>query len=165
MSCGAPDYQVLKDQVADFVQIRDQIKASQRSVRRNLLIAGFIALVVGRTNLVPSKIETLGVTFDKVKQENFRYILGLVVIYFVFSFTKEIFLEVRNYWKHERAASFLGKYMGAHHIPRSIPGLPMEFTLTGFLRVFVDYVIPYYVAVLGLGACYRLFPDIFFIFL
>jgi membrane-bound ClpP family serine protease len=94
-----------------------------------LLISGFVALVVGRTNLVPSKVETLGVTFNTTQQANFRYLVGAVVVYFVLLFSKEILLELANSKKYYAAVKGVEAYRASYQIG---PELPKEWELNNF---------------------------------
>jgi hypothetical protein len=104
------NYGVLKDDAAQFARLRDAIQERQIKNRRNLLLSGMLALIVGRSNLVPAKIEALGISFDKTEQTNFRYIFGAAVIYFTLVFTQQLIKETLMSTRYNETMNKIGRY-------------------------------------------------------
>src|SRR5439155_3641993 len=57
-----------------------------RKERRSLLGVGVIAILVGKTGLVPAKIENLGVTFTAPEREALLWVLMTIVVYYALAF-------------------------------------------------------------------------------
>jgi len=161
-------YSFLKDEMDRLQKRHDGFIEKQNKVRRNLLISGFLALIVGRTNLVPSKIDALGVSFDTSQQQNFRFIIAAVVIYFLFVFIYQMlsikfydarynvsFRELRSVarWLMEAGAE------GADDMLRLSYRYGQAANLLGPI---VEVYIPLLVALLGIGAIFNVFPKGFF---
>jgi hypothetical protein len=162
-------YAFLKDELDRTQKAHDGLSENQGKVRRNLLISGFLALIVGRTNLVPSKIDALGVSFDTAQQQNFRFIIGAVVIYFLFVFIYQM-LRI-TFYDSRRNASFrelrevsqtlmeAGADMRTHEMLR---GSYRYARAANLLGPFVEVYLPVFVALLGFGAIFNIFPKGFF---
>ena len=57
-----------------------------RKERRNVLAASVIGILIGATNLVPTKLATLGLTFEVAEQRIFLFVVAGVQLYFLLSF-------------------------------------------------------------------------------
>jgi hypothetical protein len=64
----------------------DPLAEVTRKERRLLLGVSIIAVAIVKTGLLPSKIESLGVQFDKTNQQALLSILAWVTLYFLVAF-------------------------------------------------------------------------------
>jgi hypothetical protein len=65
---------------ANYAAISADAWKQRESARKYLMISGLVGLVVGQLNLVPRKIESLGISFDLSEQANFRYLIIAVIV-------------------------------------------------------------------------------------
>lgn len=157
-------YDIIKQDVEAVLKNRDVIIERQIKTRRNLLVSGLLALVIGRTDLVPAKIDALGISFSSVQQTNFRYIVAAVVVYFALVFTYQL-LRVQFYEVLYRRYSLdlsdaqLRMFSEQSRNNYRFGSLRFFRGCSIALGRFVEIVIPYLVAVMGVGAVFRAIPD------
>ena len=73
---------------------KDPLSELTRKARRNLLLTGFISIVVAKAHLVPKKIAVLGLEFSDPQQEVFLYTLAGLMIYFLAQFSAYLLSDV-----------------------------------------------------------------------
>ncbi len=66
--------------------LRDPLSDVARKERRSLLGVSVIAILVGKTGLVPAKIENLGVTFTAPERTALLWVFMMVVVYYTLAF-------------------------------------------------------------------------------
>jgi hypothetical protein len=66
--------------------IKDPLSEETRKSRKLLLAFSFIGIAIVHTGFIPTKIESMGIKFEKVDQDNILFLLGIVVSYFLLSF-------------------------------------------------------------------------------
>jgi hypothetical protein len=126
--------------------------------RRNLLIVAVVAIVVGQTNLVPAKIETLGISFDAVQQANFRYVVGGVLVYFLLLFTQHVLATLEAAIKsHEMSIVIASTGRFKNDVRRAMT----KWKSIGVVDALLDVVLPYVVGVAGLAALFHWLPKSF----
>jgi hypothetical protein len=155
-------YGILKEDIDFFNKNRDQLKEQLQKTRRNLLATSLLALVVGRTNLVPVKINALGISFNSVQQTYFRFILAAVVIYFLFVFTHQLFrLSFYDslYSGTNRAISEARERLGRREDGYNGARIFYLGKISRSLGQLVEILIPYFVALLGIGSVFKLLPN------
>jgi hypothetical protein len=158
-------YGLLKEELDYFIKTRDQLADRQAKTRRNLLITGLLALVIGRTNLVPSKIDALGISFDSVQQANFRFIVAAVVIYFLFVFTYQKAQQAFYDAVHKVQIRMVGEMRDriARQVHRYSPRVDFWRNLSNSLGPIVETGIPYILALLGIGSVFKMLPNAFYL--
>ena len=77
------------------VLLHDPLSEVTRRERRMLLACTLLGVGVVKTGLVPTKIEALGVEFDKTNQQALLFLLALVVGYFL---PRSSFMLRRTFW-------------------------------------------------------------------
>jgi len=68
------------------VLLRDPLAENTRRERTRLLLSSVGALVVAKAGIIPTKIESLGVTFTASNQRAIVVLFGVVVAYFLLAF-------------------------------------------------------------------------------
>jgi hypothetical protein len=169
-------FELLKIKLDQYTRLFQDLSKRVEVAKRNLLLVGFAGLIVGQTNLVPSKIESLGIAFDKVEQANFRYIIFALIAYFLLSFRSlnqllaksiEDFEEVTNLaedYKREWMGEKLENIRHKEH-PKRLRALRNLYNSliderSTTLYVFIDLYLPYTVGVLGLLSILHLLPKL-----
>jgi hypothetical protein len=175
-------FELFKIKLDQYVRLFQDLSKRVEAAKRNLLIVGFAGLIVGQTNLVPSKIESLGIAFDRVEQANFRYIIFALIAYFLLSFRSLNQLLAKS-MEDFKEVSKLGddyerEWMGMAHEEmehllqhaervrskrfRALRGLfdSLIDERSTSLFVFIDLYLPYTVGVLGLLSILHLLPKV-----
>ncbi|MDO8293880.1 MAG: hypothetical protein Q7T29_13625 [Gallionella sp.] len=73
---------------------KDPLSDLTRKARRNLLLTGFVSIVVAKAHLVPKKIALLGIEFSEPQQEVFFYTLAGLMVYFIAQFSAYLLSDV-----------------------------------------------------------------------
>jgi len=76
----------MPEQPAKDLLLGDPLDSVTRKERRLLLGVSVLAIAIVKTGLIPTKIEALGVEFDKSNQQALLKILVLVTLYFFSAF-------------------------------------------------------------------------------
>ena len=76
----------MPEQPAKDLLLADPLSEVTRKERRMLLGVSMLAVALVKTGLVPTKIEALGVEFDKSNQQALLSILAVVTLYFLAAF-------------------------------------------------------------------------------
>ncbi len=66
--------------------LRDPLGEVARKERRSLLGISAVAILVGRTGLVPEKIENFGITFTRPERKALLWVFLAVVLYYAVAF-------------------------------------------------------------------------------
>jgi hypothetical protein len=130
------------------------------NVRKYLLISGMIGLIVGQTNLVPKKIESLGISFDLGEQASFRYLIIAVIVYFSVQFAQ----LMANRWN---LSLRYGTFVTGPEMPKGLVG-PVasakyrvslyKWIWLHLLNLFMEAIIPYLVGIVGILALLHVLP-------
>jgi hypothetical protein len=152
--------ELVKDQGTGYSAFRQEFDKKFEKTKRNLLLAGVIGLVVGQTNLVPSKIDSLGISFDQVQQANFRYVLAAVIAYFLFTFSHLLQTRRDREQRHSRTIAYLDDAQDpAVRELRSMIKAGARPSQTAFAFDLVsDVILPYFVGAIGLAGIFHLLP-------
>lgn len=73
---------------------KDPLSDLTRKARRNLLLTGFVSIVVAKAHLVPKKIALLGIEFSEPQQDIFFYTLAGLMVYFIAQFSAYLLSDV-----------------------------------------------------------------------
>ena len=73
---------------------KDPLGEITRKARRNLLLTGFVSIVVAKAHIIPKKIAVLGLEFSEPQQEVFLYTLAGLTIYFLAQFSAYLLSDV-----------------------------------------------------------------------
>jgi hypothetical protein len=73
---------------------KDPLSDLTRKARRNVLLTGFVSIVVAKAHLVPKKIALLGIEFSEPQQEVFFYTLAGLMVYFIAQFSAYLLSDV-----------------------------------------------------------------------
>jgi hypothetical protein len=66
--------------------LKDPLSEVTRKERLYLLASSILGIIIVKTGLIPTRITTLGITFEKANQDSLVFVLGLVVLYFLVTF-------------------------------------------------------------------------------
>ena len=75
-------------------RLRDPLNETTRKVRRNLMAASVIGVVITKVGLVPSKISAFGVEFTSANQQALMSLLAAAIAYFAISFIVYVYSEL-----------------------------------------------------------------------
>jgi hypothetical protein len=75
-------------------RLREPISEDTRKIRRELLIASMIGIVIAYADLVPTKIEALGINLTPANQASFRYVIAGVILYLTVAFLIYVSSEI-----------------------------------------------------------------------
>ncbi|NWO06545.1 MAG: hypothetical protein HLX50_12925 [Alteromonadaceae bacterium] len=79
-------------------RLREPLVETTRKVRRNLMTASVIGVVLTKVGLVPSKISAFGVEFTSSNQRALMIVLAAAIAYFAVSFMVYVYSELTA-WK------------------------------------------------------------------
>ena len=79
------------------VMLRDPLGEVARKERRSLLGISAIAILVGRTGLVPAKIENFGISFSSPERKALLWVFLAVVLYYTLAFIVYAFSDFLSY--------------------------------------------------------------------
>jgi hypothetical protein len=83
-------------------QERDSLGDIARRERKGLLAASLVALATSWGDLIPNKIEALGLTVEELDPDKLLLLLALVVIYFVAAFSLYAYADYSSYKVRDR---------------------------------------------------------------
>ena len=75
-------------------RLREPLNETTRKVRRNLMAASVIGVVLTKVGLVPSKISAFGVEFTSANQQALMTLLAAAIGYFAISFLVYVYSEL-----------------------------------------------------------------------
>jgi len=75
-------------------RLREPLNETTRKVRRNLMAASVIGVVITKVGLVPSKISAFGVEFTSANQQALMMLLTIAILYFAINFMIYFFSEL-----------------------------------------------------------------------
>ena len=75
-------------------RLREPISDNTRKIRRELLVASTIGIVIVHAGLVPTRIDALGITLTESNQASFRYVVAGVVLYLTVAFLVYVSSEI-----------------------------------------------------------------------
>ena len=75
-------------------RLREPLNETTRKVRRNLMAASVIGVVLTKVGLVPSKITAFGVEFTSANQQALMTLLAAAIGYFAISFLVYVYSEL-----------------------------------------------------------------------
>jgi hypothetical protein len=146
------------------LRLRDPLSEVTRKERKFLLGVSVVGIVIAQTGLVPSKITTLGIEFDKADQRALLIVFGWVVAYFLVAFIiyaasdlmavgAAIRRSMHNWYLKDLAASDEERKRQFEALSRYYSPLwaATALRIMFFQRAIVEFVIP--VAV-GIYACF-----------
>lgn len=141
---------------------RDLLSPTTRRDRRSLLAVSLASLVVTELRLIPTRIESLGLTFTVDEQRGGLVLLSLVSVYFLLAFLASAGHDGLEAWRTTRAAAVVNEALTrrlqeakvrnphAWH-PLLWPG--RWLMVTSGVRWFLDFAFP---VLLGAFALVRL---------
>ena len=110
---------------------RDPLHETTRRLRRNLLIATSIGLVMAVGDVQPSKISFLGVTFDAESQNSIPLLVSFIIAYMILAFSIYVRSDVISVWLCSSEE-------------------PVEVKASVILRVFFETVVPVGIAAVSI---------------
>ncbi|KPZ60350.1 hypothetical protein [Pseudoalteromonas sp. P1-7a] len=75
-------------------RLREPLNETTRKVRRNLMAASVIGVVITKVGLVPTKISAFGVEFTSSNQQALMLLLAAAIAYFAISFLVYVYSEL-----------------------------------------------------------------------
>lgn len=129
-------------------RLEDVLSVSTRGKRRLLLVTSTISLVIIILRLSPTKIEALGIAFEKANQRDLLTLLALVNAYALMGFLLYAWADIQLQARIQRNAN-------TGYINEFVRGKASRAeSLNYFLRYAFDFLVP-----LGYGvyALYRLY--------
>lgn len=88
----------LQSKIAEYEEkLREPFCALTRNTRRNLMISSFATSVIALTGMIPTKIETLGISLETVPHQIFLAVLALIVLYNAISFFFYATVDAQRY--------------------------------------------------------------------
>ena len=149
-----------------FDKLREPLHETTRKVRRNLLAASVIGVVVTDVGLIPEKISAFGIEISYSNQQALIILLAVAISYFLISFLVYIKSEL-SAWQVLLASKDLEevkeKIDGAETVIFGTVGTERIDTQTKFLskqthsvflgRLFIEVVIP---VTFAIYSCYSL---------
>jgi hypothetical protein len=135
----------------------DPFSDSTRRVRRNLLVASFVAIALSVGGLTPQSINALGIEFGAVELTRLFWLLGSIVVFELVSFVACAVPEFQT-WRldieHRRAELFRRvepprpAYQAESDTGRRVGlALQIEWAKWAHIRLAVDVALP-----VGIGA-------------
>jgi hypothetical protein len=128
--------------------LRDPLSDVGRKERRSLLAVAMVAILVGKTGLVPEKIENLGITFTAPERAALLWVFMAVVGYYTLAF---LFYSMADFLNYLHAV-----YLGRQEIHRqslAAAGEPEAWRMIGLvwpvsvIRGIFDFGVPLVVAI------------------
>lgn len=146
------------------VMLRDPLSEVTRKERRSLLGISAIAILVGRTGLVPAKIENFGISFAAPERQALLWVFFAVVLYYTVAFILYAMSDFLIYryavhqgrvalrkQREERSAASIAI---TSEPPDDLPDTP--WSLVGYVtsasvgRGIFDFMIPLVIAVVAM---------------
>ena len=149
-----------------FNKLREPLHETTRKVRRNLLAASVIGVVVTDVGLIPKKISVFGIEFSYSNQQALITLLAVAIGYFLISFLVyvkselsawQVFLaskdleEVKE--KIDRAETVIFGTVGTERIDTQTKFLSKQTHSVFLGRLFIEAVIP---VAFAIYSCYSL---------
>ncbi|QIR07674.1 hypothetical protein [Salinivibrio costicola] len=75
-------------------RLREPLNETTRKVRRNLMAASVVGIVLTKVGLVPTKISAFGVEFSSSNQQALMLLLASAICYFTVSFIVYVYSEL-----------------------------------------------------------------------
>ncbi|WP_155522576.1 hypothetical protein [Salinivibrio sp. HTSP] len=75
-------------------RLREPLNETTRKVRRNLMAASVVGIVLTKVGLVPTKISAFGVEFSSSNQQALMLLLASAICYFMVSFIVYVYSEL-----------------------------------------------------------------------
>ena len=151
------------------VMLRDPLGEVARKERRSLLGISAIAILVGRTGLVPVKIENFGISFSAPERQALLWVFFAVVLYYTAAFIVYAMSDFLSYFyavhqgseelKKQREPPTSANLFGAVPAgPTKPPWVATPWPLVGYVtwasvgRGIFDFIIPLIVAGVAMGS-------------
>ena len=145
--------------------LADPLSPISRAERRNLLLAGTLAILISHVNLVPARITALGLEFAPPAQASFLVVTALVVGYFMFAFATyaiaDLFVWRKRYYDYlaaverESRSWTMEDQMVHDEIHASLPSIDWYYqwspTVSNF-RMLFEFVLPLLVGAYSVSA-------------
>ena len=68
------------------ILLQDPLSRVTRQERTRLLLSSFVAVVIAKAGIIPTKIESIGVEFSSSNRASIVVLAGVVVAYFLLAF-------------------------------------------------------------------------------
>ena len=133
--------------------LRDPLGEVARKERRSLLGISAVAILVGRTGLVPEKIENFGITFTRPERKALLWVFLAVVLYYAVAFIVYSLSDFLSYLYavHQGRAAIKNQETDAVKLMGESPWRIVRFvTPASTMRGVFDFVIPLVVAVVAM---------------
>jgi hypothetical protein len=143
---------------ADY--LGDPLNLVSRKVRRDLLAASSIGILISIAGLVPTRISALGVDLSLPQQRGFALVMALVVLYFLAAFVtyglSDFFLWRKQYQDYlERVERFgdnldLSDHEAYEEMNRRLPDIGWLYQWSkpvAFARVAFEFALPLLVGI------------------
>jgi hypothetical protein len=123
---------------------RDPFSEVTRKERRALLALSILGILIGRTGMMPTKIESVGITINADQHAVALYLLVGVIVYFLFVFLCYSVLDYITTWEARAAdrENRLSEQMKTGHVMLPHPRTPALLILTRRFRYLLDFWLP-----------------------
>ena len=75
-------------------RLREPLNETTRKVRRNLLAASVVGVILSKVGLIPSKFSAFGIEFSESNQDALMSLLVFVILYFSITFLAYVYSEL-----------------------------------------------------------------------
>jgi hypothetical protein len=137
-------------------RLREPLNETTRKVRRNLMAASVIGVVLTKVGLIPTKVSAFGVEFSSSNQNALMLLLASAIGYFAISFVVYVYSELTAWqlvftsremeeMKHEATRherEFIAGNNDESKFRDHVRHLYFRTKPTFYIRLFVELVIP-----------------------
>lgn len=123
---------------------RDPFSEVTRKERRALLALSILGILIGRTGMMPTSIQSVGITINANQHKTALYLLVGVIFYFLCVFVCYSILDYITTWEARAAdrENQLAEQMKTGHIKLPHPRTPRLLILTRRFRYLLDFLLP-----------------------
>jgi hypothetical protein len=75
-------------------RLREPLNETTRKVRRNLMAASVVGIILTKVGLIPTKVSAFGVEFSSANQEALMLLLASAIAYFTINFIVYVYSEL-----------------------------------------------------------------------
>jgi len=139
---------VTEESVVD-IRLKDALAPETRSARKALLAASFVGVAVAKVGIVPTKLSTLGLEFEKFHQKGFVLLIAILSVYFLASFFVYALSDFLGWKRSKRQleVSFWHASMQpSWYSVAKIYSLSTFSSIVVWLRCLIDFFFPIFAA-------------------
>lgn len=139
----------MPEKIKHDLLLQDPLTEVTRKERRMLLAVSMVGVGLVKTGLVPTKIEALGVEFDKANPQALLAIIAFITLYFFAAFVVYAAADFLA-WRRVLLAYGISRYQEAMKRKQEKQETPVVFALSGpvsVVRALFEFLLPLIVGV------------------